>query len=31
MVARLRSLYPDLTAFEARSLLRLLASGKDLE
>jgi subtilisin family serine protease len=28
MVARLRSLYPDLTAFEARSLLRLLASAK---
>src|ERR1019366_2331651 len=31
MVARLRSLYPDLTAFEARSLLRLLASAKDPE
>jgi subtilisin len=29
MVARLRSLYPGLTAFEARSLLRLLATGKD--
>jgi subtilisin len=29
MVARLRSLYPNLTAFEARSLLRLLASPKD--
>ena len=31
MVARLRSLYPDLTAFEARSLLRLLASAQDPE
>jgi subtilisin len=31
MVARLRGLYPGLTAFEARSLLRLLASDKDPE
>jgi subtilisin len=29
LVARLRSVYRDLTAFEARSLLRLLAAGKE--
>jgi subtilisin len=29
MVARLRSVYPNLTAFEARSALRLLASAQD--
>jgi subtilisin len=29
MAARLREIYPHLTAFEARSLLRLLASAED--
>jgi subtilisin len=30
MAARLREIYPGLTAFEARSLLRLLASADDM-